>query len=137
MIGNLPRSYLENREQFESMNRQESSIELVGTGAPQCSVLGTFLFFIYLNDLGVDETNSNLTLFADDCSLLHNEKIDEGNNNVNIKYKLCFKNNRLTLSSNNIVIVNFSNEIDEIGKKMLTNKIAKMAETLEWKLTMN
>ena len=87
LIGNLLRSCLENRKQIESMNRQESSIELVGTGAPQCSVIGTFLFFIYLNDLGVDETKSNLTLFADDCSLLHNEKLDEGNEDVNIKYK--------------------------------------------------
>ena len=113
VIGNLLRSYLENRKQTVDLKRQKSSIELVSAGVQQGSVLGPLLFLIYVNEVGVDKTNSNLTVFADVCNLVHIDILARGNEDVNMKIKSWFKNNILTLNSDKTVIINFWNQIVE------------------------
>ena len=44
------KSYLSDRKQFVSINGHDSSLATVLYGIPQGSVLGTHLFFIYIND---------------------------------------------------------------------------------------
>ena len=61
-------SYLSERSQRVVINGQASTWINVQTGVPQGSILGPLLFLHYINDI-VNQTNSNIRLFADDTSL--------------------------------------------------------------------
>ena len=64
-------SFLEGRNQQVVVGGEKSSIGAVTSGVPQGTVLGPFLFLIYINDI-VDVINPNtskIRLFADDCVL--------------------------------------------------------------------
>ena len=52
---NLLTSYLTNRFQFVKMEGECSTMKLINCGVPQGSILGPFLFLVYINDLGVHE----------------------------------------------------------------------------------
>ena len=62
-------SYLSNRRQFASINGFDSEAKTVGIGVPQGSVLGPFLFLIYINDLHKAIKFSKVHNFADDTNL--------------------------------------------------------------------
>ena len=63
------RSYLSNRKQKVFVNGVESNFLLVNSGVPQGSILGPFLFLIYINDFEKATNYFSLRLFADDTSL--------------------------------------------------------------------
>ena len=60
--------YLSNRKQIVFINNSVSRIGLLKAGDPQGSVLGPFLFLIYINDM-YDHLSSLVRLFADNTSL--------------------------------------------------------------------
>ena len=64
-------SYLDNRQQFVSINGFKSDTKSLRHGVPQGSVLGPLLFLIYINDLNLAIENSKVYHFADDTNLLH------------------------------------------------------------------
>ena len=66
-------SYLSDRTQYVVLNGSASSHEPVMAGVPQGSILGPLLFLIYINDI-TENIESDMTLFADDASVLKKSK---------------------------------------------------------------
>ena len=65
-------NYLSNRQQLVKANGNVfSNLQQVKTGVPQGSILGPFLFVVYVNDLiySMRAHNSEITLYADDTVL--------------------------------------------------------------------
>ena len=62
------RAYLSDRKQSVIFEGHKSSTKLISAGVPQGSVLGPFLFLLFINDI-TNNVTSNIKLFADDTSL--------------------------------------------------------------------
>lgn len=69
----LIRSYLENRRQVVRIDNQYSNILKVLRGVPQGSVIGPFLFLVYVNDLP-DYLPQTTVMYADDTTLITKDK---------------------------------------------------------------
>ena len=65
----LFKSYLSDRKQCTVVDGIKSNMLDIKAGVPQGSRLGPLLFIIYINDI-VDGLESDILIFADDCSLL-------------------------------------------------------------------
>ena len=65
----LFKSYLSDRRQCTVIDGVKSNLLEIKAGVPQGSRLGPLLFIIYINDIGFD-LESEILIFADDCSLL-------------------------------------------------------------------
>ena len=74
------KSYLSNRKQRVITEGFKSNWENTLAGVPQGSVLGPYLFLIYINDI-VKDINCNIRLFADDTSLF---TVFENNNSIKL-----------------------------------------------------
>ena len=74
-IYNIMVDYLSNRSQYVFVNGNRSDVAEIVTGVPQGSVLGPFLFLVYINDFPHTFQNDNeIALFADDTSIIKTEK---------------------------------------------------------------
>ena len=63
------KSYLSKRKQKVFVNGVESNFYLLESGVPQGSILGPFLFIVYINDMVRATNYFTVRLFADDTSL--------------------------------------------------------------------
>jgi len=68
-------SYLENRTQLVSVNNELSSKEKIDCGVPQGSVLGPFLFILYINTICDLNTGGLVVTYADDTCLFFFGKV--------------------------------------------------------------
>ena len=111
----LLQSYLSGRFQYTLIDGQRSPLLPVTCGVPQGSVLGPFLFSVFINDLP-SVTNMSATLFADDaCFNLGHENPLTLQCHVNgelEKISAWFRENRLSLNveKTNFIVIHRRNK---------------------------
>jgi hypothetical protein len=109
----LVRSYLNDRTQRVDINKTKSAGSLISMGVPQGSILGPFLFLVYINDLPyVLNGKHKLVLFADDTSIIFKVKRNQGSfseiNNVLSSIVHWFTINNLLLNAKKTKCIRFS-----------------------------
>lgn len=106
-------SYLSDRTQRVEVDGTKSSGSRIQMGVPQGSILGPFLFLIYINDLPyLIEKRHEIVLFADDTSLIFKLRRQETNyddvNNALSELVHWFSVNNLLLNSKKTNCIKFS-----------------------------
>lgn len=82
-------SYLEIRKQLVKINNESSECLPVLKGVPQGSVLGTFLFIVYINDLPT-VVPCDAVLYADDTILITcDTNLENVRHNMALAMKKC------------------------------------------------
>ena len=77
-------SFIHSRQQFTSIDGQNSELNKIFHGVPQRSVLGPVLFIILINDLHYTAIHSKVWYFADDTNLLFaNKSLKKKNKHIN------------------------------------------------------
>ena len=138
-------SYLSNRQQKVNINGATSSGSLVKMGVPQGSIVGPFLFLVYINDLSYRMANlSDIILFADDTSLIF--KIDRKDTDVlHVNDSLAvlskwFAANNLLLNANKTKCIKFSlPNVPQVGLnlKLDGKKLVAITETIFLGITLD
>ena len=99
----LIESYLVNRQQYISINSNNSKQKPITCGFPQCSVLGPLFFLLCINDLPNVSDTVFAILFADDTSIfLERKDLVELTHILNAelaKLTIWLSANKLTLNS--------------------------------------
>ena len=150
----LCKSYLTDRKQCVLLNETKSELLNVRTGVPQGSILGPFLFLVYMNDFDRSSNVFKFIFYADDTSLLaalssnscHNESQESDINQELQNISTWLKTNRLSLNiqktkfmvfhPKNKVIPNLKLTIDNISierVKTFTLLGITIDERLSWK----
>ena len=130
-IFELLQNYLKSRFQYVENNGQTSNLLEIKTGVPQGSVLGPFLFLLYINDLpGICGKNANIALFADDTSLIKSGKRDATDMNSELeRVGHWFRQNKLTLNITKCESMNFAagkaRDIEIFNSKLPNNNCFK------------
>ena len=109
-------SYLNDRQQFVSIDGEHSELSITKHGVPQGSVLGPLLFLIYINDLHQCIRNSNTFHFADDTNLLYVPPSKTRNSNIVRRLNIDLKSlnnwlmaNKISLNSSKTELIVFRN----------------------------
>ena len=73
-IFEILRDYLSDRRQYISHNGVCTEKPKIVSGVPQSSVLGPFLFLLYINDIHLCIGNCTMAMFADDTTILSSKR---------------------------------------------------------------
>jgi hypothetical protein len=105
-------SYLSNRFQYIEYNGDCSLLRLIVCGVPQGSVLGPYLYLVYVNDIFNVSDEVKCVLYADDTSIIVTGRdINSVFNRAPVLFSLFstwFINNRLALNSKKTNFILFS-----------------------------
>ena len=133
--------YLSSRSQYVFVNGNRSNIAEIVTGVPQGSVLGSFLFLVYINDFPQTvQSDNKIALFADDKSIM---KTGKGNCNMQSGLdKICdwFNYNKLSINTTKCETMsfgsNYQNTLTVHNEVISRNTFCKyLGVYIEWKLT--
>lgn len=120
-------SYLKHRILKVDINGTKSKGSHMKMGVPQGSILGPFLFLIYINDLPYSMQNmAEVVLFADDTSLIFkvdrkNSNLDKANNTLSYILKW-FASNNLALNTKKTKCIKFSlSNVDNACNRIVLN----------------
>ena len=70
-IHDMMKSHLSNRWQYVDMNGKETHQKRITTVVPQGSILGSFLFLLYINNLDSFSGNSKVSRFTHDTTIFN------------------------------------------------------------------
>ena len=71
---------MSNRKQYVQFGTTKSTEQIITTGVPQGSILGPFLFLIYITDFPAATAYFDFIMYADDTTLMTNLHINEFDN---------------------------------------------------------
>ena len=141
-IYKLRKDYLNNRWQFLEVNQTKTEYQPISTGVPEVSILGPFLFLVYINDLACYAQNNNkMAIFADDTSILKSGKRTESFLQPDLdKISNWFSYNKLSLNTSKCEVMNFGlrnrTQLTLLGQKLPVKDSAKyLGVYLDSKLT--
>jgi hypothetical protein len=139
-------SYLNNRKQYVELQGETSDMSQIKTGVPQGSILGPFLFLIYINDLYL-ASNFVSIMFADDTTLLStfcnfqtniNQNVSVLSKNINLELSkvydwLCVNKLSLNIQKTKAMIFSFKqSSILRMPKLMIENTEVEVIENFKF-----
>ena len=133
----LIKSYLDNRYQFTSVNKQESSRRSIKVGITQGSVLGPLMYILYVESIAMLQMQCKYFMFADDTALVFSEKNEDEleqniQNSLNLFYEwLCA--NKLFLNEEKSVYMRFKAKNKEINPLTINIKGRQMDEVKQYR----
>ena len=108
------RKYLSDRYQFVCENGNHSKKLCFKTGVPQGSVLGPFLFLLYINDLQKVVKDSQIVMFADDTTIVKSGKHTNRELNEDLHRIIdWFTASKLTVNIDKCEAISFGNGLPE------------------------
>ena len=124
----LFQDYLPNRTQYVSYDKTNSDMYRISTGVPQGSILGPFLFIIYINYLRNASKLLKMLIYADDTTLY--STLDVFGNYISKKLNLeltkvadWLKLNKLSINIKKFKFMIFNMSQEQVNIPNVNNKI--------------
>lgn len=131
---NILKSYLSDRKFTTVINNSNSSLKLVTAGVPQGSLLGPYLFSLYINDVPTPP-RCNLALYADDTACFTSSKrVDHVRTRLQkglTQITSFFAKWKLKVNSNKTEAILFTNK----RQSNFPPKLLTIAGSIEWSKT--